>query len=105
MKRSVKNYVLYGEIGAGKTTALRDIVERYPAKVAGWLSPSVFNDQEKSGYDLLLIEQSQVSSRLPLLRYHPLPESIRFKDFFFHKAPLTKQHKYFLSSEDAVFLL
>jgi nucleoside-triphosphatase THEP1 len=78
-------FILTGERGEGKTTYLKKLVAELKERkvnVTGILSPVVFEEKEKIGYNLQDISNDD---RKVFIRINEMPGMMRFRKYFFSK--------------------
>ena len=95
------NFVLSGPVHSGKTTLLKKIAEELKnqgVRVDGFLSEAVFTGKDRTGYDLLDLQEERP---IPLLRITGEEEWQRIGSYFFVPSGIEKAEKIILRSGEA----
>jgi len=83
------HFILHDEINSGKSTYVLDLVrglaEKFPV-INGWITPPYFENNEKIGQDIVIIEHGNISELIPFTRLHQFDSSFKWRKYHFNSA-------------------
>jgi nucleoside-triphosphatase len=97
-----KLIIVTGEIGEGKTSYLKKIIADVKAEgieIKGFLSPVVFDDKIKTGYNLLNITDN---TEMNFIREKEPSRAIKFRKYYFSNEGIAKGNNILLSYKENV---